>query len=94
VLVFSAGIIGGAAAIYSAYFAAQTLKINLQRDKYKRSLELTKQLNGIELTKVRTLVIDDLSNPDIPKSQIHNKVISDKDVHDAVRIVLNHFEDR
>lgn len=92
-LIFLTAIIGGSAALYTAFYTAQSLIIGLQRDKIKSAFELTRQLDSIELIKVRTLVIDELSNRDIEEGRVWEIITSDKDKHDAVRSVLNHLED-
>ena len=92
-LIFSSAIVGGGATIYAAYFAALTLRINLKRDMLKSALHITNRINCIELTKVRTFVEERLGNGNIAPTEIHKEVTKDKEIHDAVRIVLNHLED-
>jgi hypothetical protein len=92
-LVFSAVVIGGASAIYSAYFAAQTLRINLQRDKLKRALEITNRVSGIELSKVRALVHDEIISQDMSETQVIEIIKNDREIKSAVITVLNNLED-
>jgi hypothetical protein len=93
VISFSAAVIGGSAAIYSAFFAAQSLRINLIRQKLDRSMAITHRVGGRELTEVRGFVFDELSGPDMSKSQVVEKICQDKEISNSVRTVLNHFED-
>lgn len=92
-LIFSSAIVGGSAAIYAAYFAALTLRINLKRDMLKSALYITNRVNGLDLTKVRTFVEERLGNGNLAPTEIYKEVTKDKEIRDAVRIVLNHFED-
>jgi len=45
---FAAAVIGGAAAIYTAYHAWATLRSNIKRDKQRRSFEIIDSFNELD----------------------------------------------
>lgn len=92
ILVFSTAVAGGFAAIYTGFYVSQTLKVNLNRDILHRSIEVMNRCGGLEVSKVRQFIIDNLDHAKIARSEMFSKINEDKEMLYAVRTTLNYFE--
>ena len=57
ILIFATAVAGGVAAIYSAFYAGQALKVNMQREKIWRSVQIITELDGAQITSVRHFIL-------------------------------------
>lgn len=81
------------AVVYSAYYAAQALHVNVERDKVKQSLEFIKLFNEIDVASIRVSIEKELSRGNIAPAVFHAKVVADKDLNAAVKTLIGVFED-
>ncbi|MBT9168451.1 MAG: hypothetical protein DDT19_01796 [Syntrophomonadaceae bacterium] len=94
-IAFSVSIIVGIAVIYTAFYIGQSMKINLRRDMLKQSIEVINRVEGMEISKVRSFIRDELSSGKISQTpeEVYKMITADKDLCDAVITVLGYFED-
>lgn len=93
-IAFAAATIGGAAALYSAYFASTTLRVHIQRDKQRQSFAILDTLNEEESVRLRTFIeAEKLHNRALSQEDIYQKIVAKSDLLKAVTHVLGLFED-
>ena len=91
---FVTAILGGAAAIYSAYYIGAAMRLGLLRDKQKSSFDMLDMLNRPEFVEVREFVEEHVENHvEISARQLYAKITEDRDLLKAATIVLGIFED-
>jgi hypothetical protein len=91
---FAAVLVGGAAAIYSAYYVGAALRLTVERDRQRASFEILSLLNRPEFVKVRNFIEKEVEGHEsLSATNLHNKVKSSPELEDAVAIVLGIFED-
>ena len=73
-LIYGTATIGGLATVYSAFYIGLTLRVSLNRDTIHRAMELVKEINSIEFSKVRAFLTEEFSQEDIPPKQLYEKV--------------------
>lgn len=93
-LTFVAAIIGGLSIVYSGYYVGLTLRENIRRDKLHRSFEFTQKLNSIDRARIRGFINEQMSHKEhIVPAKFHDAVVSDPELHTAVKALLGLFED-
>jgi hypothetical protein len=86
-------VLGGAAAIFSAYYVGIALRVKIARDKQEASFSLMEGFDKPEFVKVRSFLEKAIENhEDLSSSAIFKKIDSDKQLDDAVTMVLNTLE--
>ena len=92
-LTFISAIIGGLAMVYSSYYLSLTLRENIRREKLRRAFYFTEKLNSIDRAGIRVFIEKELHGGEIPPADFHEKIISDRDLHSAIKSLLGLFED-
>jgi 4-amino-4-deoxy-L-arabinose transferase-like glycosyltransferase len=90
---FAAVIVGGAATVYAAYYAAISLRIAIDQNKDRNSFELLKELNHIDSSRIRLQIKNKLPSKSLSAQQIHQKILEDSELLAAVNTMLGFFED-
>lgn len=89
---FAAFVFGASAAIYSAYHAGLNVRINLYRDRQKRSYEILDSFNRVDSVTVRITVDEAMDKAETP-SLVYKTIRSDPQKDAGVRHLLGVFED-
>ena len=92
-LVFIVSIIGGVAAIYSAFYAGENLKRTYNYNKKTKTFEMIRQFDQIDFAKMAAFLDTSFNPNDMKQNEIYKKISSDNDLLLAVRSVLNLCED-
>jgi hypothetical protein len=91
---FAAALLGGAAAIYSAYYVGAALRLQLNRHRQQASFDILNLLNRPETAKVRNFVETEVEGHEqLSPNDLYRKVTENRDLDDAVTIVLGILED-
>ena len=94
---FSVLVIGGAAAIYAAFYAGRTLHENIERAAKDRAFDILYQLNNIDMAKIRILILPHVRDKEklsqTSAEAFHGKVLADPDLANGVRVLLGLLED-
>jgi hypothetical protein len=91
---FAAALLGGAAAIYSAYYIGAALHLQVNRQRQQGSFDVLSLLNRPEFAKVRNFVETEVDgHAALSATQLYEKVAGNKELDDAVTIVLGILED-
>ena len=91
---FATLLLGGASAMYSAYYVGAALRLNVGRDKQRASFELLELLNRPEFVDVRNFIEKEVEgHEDLSASDLYRKVSDNKELENAVTIVLGILED-
>lgn len=90
-IVFIASVIGGAAAVYSAYYAGASLRLNLYRDKQGRAFEVLDSLNRSDTVSAAATI--DRAIEAKPGTLTYELITSDLTLYPAVKILLGIYED-
>jgi len=91
---FIATLIGGTAAIYSAYYGGMALRQQIEREKQKSSFEILSLLNRPEFVEVRKFIETEVKNPDeMADTVLYQKINENQKLDSAVTIVLGILED-
>ena len=91
---FIATVIGGAAAIYTAYYAGTALRQQIERQRQQASFEILSLLNRPEFVEVRKFIATEVKNPDqISDTDLYQKIINNVKLLNAVTVVLGILED-
>lgn len=88
---FAAFAVGAAAAIFSAYHAGITLRLNLYRDRQKRAYEILDTFNRVDSVETR-VIMDEVIASDAPATA-YKTILADPQKHQSVRLILGVFED-
>lgn len=91
-ITFAAAVVAASAGIYSAYHAGMTLRVNLYRDRQKRSYEILDSFNRVDSVSVRVIVDSDMSGVDSPQTA-YRTIVEDPQKHASIRHLLGLFED-
>jgi len=99
-LTFAAAVIGGAAAVYTGYYTAATIRENISesranasRTRMAASFDFLRQANQLGYSKIRTKLLTDVQFDKLGAEEIHQKIISDKELLEVVTNTLGCFED-
>ena len=90
-IVFIASVVGGAAAVYSAYYAGASLRLNLYRDKQGRAFEVLDSLNRSDTVSAAATI--DRAIEAKSGTLTYELVTSDMTLYPAVKILLGIYED-
>ena len=91
-LQFATAILGGAALIYAAFCAGETLQTQITRDKQSKSFQFLDHLNRKEATDVRVFIENEVDNKELSRAELYRKVRNDMSLLSAVMIMLGIFE--
>lgn len=87
-------LLGGAAAIYSAYYVGAALRLNVERQKQQASFEILSLLNRPEFVEVRYFLENEVSaHETLSDSDLYEKIAQNTKLDNSVTIVLGTFED-
>ena len=94
-LEFCAAIVGGAAVVYSGFYAGLSLRTSIERSRKDKSFRILNELNRADLTTIRLLIEKELLvNKDaMSKEAVYNQIVSDQDILRAVTTILGLYED-
>lgn len=93
-LKFATVLIGGAAAIYSAYYIGAALRLTVERDRQRASFEILSLLNRPEFVKVRKFIEKGVEGHEkLSATDLYEKIRTSEKLENAVTIVLGIFED-
>jgi hypothetical protein len=90
-LKFLTTLIGGVTILYTAYYAAMTLRINIARDKQRVSVEICQRFTNISMTELRLFIENEIKQ--IAHLELYNRIRSDIDLLAKVSVILGFFED-
>jgi hypothetical protein len=90
-LTYLSSLMGGAAIIYTAYYAYMTLKLTILHNKQYRSFELLNTIASKDITRVRLFIMEEIS--DIKPSELYEKIKGNKELFNDVTVILGLFED-
>lgn len=93
VVIFAAAVVGGAAAVYSAFYAASTLRVAVARDRLARSFEMLNKLNEPSMTDLRVFVQKNVVNDDLNAVELFDLINNDARNLSIVTSVLGTYED-
>lgn len=90
-LKFTAAVIAGSSALYSAYYIAAGIKTNIKRDSISKGLDLIKRVDEINLTQIRRFVEQeyDKTKPD----EFNRKIRENDELFHSIRKLLGNLED-
>ena len=92
VLTFATAVAGGLAAIYSAFYIGQALKVQTERDKLTRSVEIMSRLDGPQITAVRRFVLKTVDAGRMAPEEMYDAIEADDKLWNSVRMVFNQME--
>jgi len=90
---FAAVVIGGAAAVYAAYYTAISLRLSVTLTRDRNTFDLLKELNRIDVTRIRLEIKHKLSAENLTAKDVHEKILADSELLGAVNTLLGLFED-
>lgn len=91
---FIATVVACSTAIFSAYYVGAALRMKIDRDKQQASFEILSLLNRPEFVEVRSFIEDNVeSHEKISENELYTKIRGDKELTNAVTVVLGIFED-
>jgi len=93
VLKFVASLIGGATAIYAAYYAAAALRLKIVRDKMEKSFEILQRYNDTDISRIIIFIEQEISDKNLTPNDIVNKVKNDPEIYSRIRVFINVLED-
>ena len=92
VVSYFTALIGGAAIVYSAFYAGKTLKTNQSQMKLQRSYEISLCLNDMDTMKMRLFIAEEVNVKDFSPKEIYERIKKDRDLESKIRVLLNLFE--
>lgn len=92
-LIFVISVIGGIAAIYSAFYAGENLKRTYEYNKKSKTFEMIQRFDQIEYAEMYAFLDTDFDIKDMKQNEVYEKIISDSGLFLAVRSVMNLCED-
>ncbi len=92
VLTFATAVAGGLAVIYSAFYIGQALKVQTERDKLTRSVEIMTRLDGPQITAVRRFVLKTVDAGPMAAEEMYDAIEADDNLWNSVRMVFNQVE--
>jgi len=91
---FTAALLAGAAAIYSAYYVGASLRLQVSHNRRKASFEILGSLNRPEFVKVRNFIEKEVEqHENMSARALYEKVNESPDLDDAVTLVMGILED-
>jgi hypothetical protein len=92
-LIYGAAVLAGSSALYSAYYAAAAIRLQIYRDQQARAFEFINQYN--QDARTRPQVYSETLNPldDLSPKELEKKIAADPELRDGVRGILNSFEE-
>lgn len=90
-LKFLTTLIGGVTILYTAYYAAMTLRINIARDKQRVSVENCQRFSNISMTELRLFIENEIKQ--IAPLELYNRIRNDNELFAKVTVILAFFED-
>jgi len=92
-LKFAISVIGGAAALYGAYYGGASLRRTARVSSATAALAITKELNSIDMAKIRTLIDRELKNTKLSPHEIYERIMGDDALLSALTTYLGVLED-
>lgn len=92
-LAYSAALVSALTVVLSAYYLVTNSAITIARDKVHRSFEFTKQLNDVNLTRIRTFLDNELDHHVLAPSEFYKKVAANPEIASSLKCLLGVFED-
>ncbi|MBE0662112.1 MAG: DUF4760 domain-containing protein [Bacteroidales bacterium] len=92
-VIFSITVLGGLAAIYSAFFVALSIKQKVNHDRISGCFKFMERHSNIDLQKLKSYLLKNFNVNDVKPSEIFERIVVDEDLHTAVRTTLNLYEE-
>ncbi len=92
-IVFGAALVGGAATVYAAYYAASTLRVHVKRDMQSRSFQILASLNEHEAAKLRVFIEKEVADRRMSPDALYKRITEDTECLAVVTAVLGLYED-
>jgi len=92
-LIYGAAVLGGSTGLYSAYYAAAAIRLQIYRDQQARAFEFINQYN--EDARTRARVYSETLNPldELSPKEVEERIAADPELREGVRGILNSFEE-
>lgn len=91
---FVAALLGGAAAVYSAYYVGEALRLKLRRDRQEESFRILELLNRPEFVQVRHFLEAQVEGHEsLSEEELFKRIDCDEVLDNAVTVVLGILED-
>lgn len=91
-LTFITIVIGGIAAIYTAFYTAQSLRIRSKQEIIKNSFEMIALLSTREIVKLRHDLSSKFNHDKVNNENFYKTIVSDTSIHTALKTLLNLFD--
>jgi hypothetical protein len=92
-LKFVISVLAGAAVLYTAYYAGTTLRRSSRMARITAALAILKELNSIDMAKIRTLIDRDLKDMNLSPQQVYERIMNDEALLTALTAYLGILED-
>ena len=92
ILKFASGLIGGGAAIYSAYFVGISLRENTKLKMMDVSFKFIDDLTSLDSSDLRIYLEKNISLDSIAPKEHFESIEKDKNLHKGVKLLLNRSE--
>lgn len=94
-LEFCAAIIGGAAVVYSGFYAGLSLRTSMDLSRKNTSFSILNALNQEDLTTIRILIEKELlvKRDEMSRQEVYDKVVNDANILKAATAILGLYED-
>ena len=79
--------------LYTAYYASETLKTQIDRDKVAKAFEFTGHLDDIDIVRIRVFVEHNIDHKHLTQDQVYDLIIKDREVLTAIIKLLGLLED-
>ena len=98
-LIFFLTILGGATAVYGAFYAGRSLKQTIRQNQVKRSFDLIDRLSEVDYVGVRRFITEEIqnhkyqgNNKEENKKELQEKINKNNQLHDKVHQLLGFLE--
>ncbi len=91
-VVFAAAVVGGAAAVYSAFFAGWSVRDALTQKRRDNAFALVQTFAQMDRAKVRLLIDKEIANKAIAPQDLHKKILADHELLAGVSSLLGQLE--
>jgi hypothetical protein len=92
-LQFATAVIGGAAAIYVAYYVAISFQLNRTCERQRASFQIMTFLQDINQARIRILIENEVQPKHLSPDRIYQLIAGDEELLSAVTALLGLFED-
>src|SRR5947209_4138418 len=90
-LTFVTAMIGGLTAIYAAFYSSAATRRQLWQQVLRNSFDMLAMIHDIDVQRIRA-ALESFPHQNLSPAEFYDKIMADRDVHVAVRTLLNYFE--